>query len=348
MTRARDELVLSHAADYGGGAPGAVAVRPGGARPAAGRRRRPGGGRATADRRIEAAGARPAARRAPPASRRHRRAAHAVVLRDRRLPHLPAEVQVRPRPPGAGRAAPLDDLRRGAPQGGPGVPPAPRPRRRHDRGGAVRGVRGRLDERGLPVARARGRRLAGREALRRFRASSWSPGAVIPAYVERSSASPRRRPGPGPLGPGRHRAGGRPGRAGPGRGRAARRSRRHGLADARADRPRAGDDHRLQVERRPRPGEGAPARPGLAPAPDLRDGLRGADGSAAGRRPAPLPRLRACRAASRSTRSGSSRRGRRSPPRPPGSAPGDFTAKPDRSTCGYCPFREICPSSVAT
>jgi DNA helicase-2/ATP-dependent DNA helicase PcrA len=27
---------------------------------------------------------------------------------------------------------------------------------------------------------------------------------------------------------------------------------------------------------------------------------------------------------------------------------GDFTAKPDRSTCGYCPFKQICPSSVAT
>ena len=26
----------------------------------------------------------------------------------------------------------------------------------------------------------------------------------------------------------------------------------------------------------------------------------------------------------------------------------DFTAKPDRSTCGYCPFKAICPSSVAT
>jgi len=26
----------------------------------------------------------------------------------------------------------------------------------------------------------------------------------------------------------------------------------------------------------------------------------------------------------------------------------DYTAKPDRMTCGYCPYREICPSSVAT
>jgi DNA helicase-2/ATP-dependent DNA helicase PcrA len=26
----------------------------------------------------------------------------------------------------------------------------------------------------------------------------------------------------------------------------------------------------------------------------------------------------------------------------------DYTPKPDRSTCGYCPFRAVCPSSVAS
>jgi len=26
----------------------------------------------------------------------------------------------------------------------------------------------------------------------------------------------------------------------------------------------------------------------------------------------------------------------------------DYTPKPDRSTCGYCAFRAICPSSIAT
>jgi len=25
----------------------------------------------------------------------------------------------------------------------------------------------------------------------------------------------------------------------------------------------------------------------------------------------------------------------------------DYTPRPDRTTCGYCPFRAICPSSVA-
>ena len=26
----------------------------------------------------------------------------------------------------------------------------------------------------------------------------------------------------------------------------------------------------------------------------------------------------------------------------------DYTPTPDRMTCAYCPYREICPSSVAT
>jgi CRISPR/Cas system-associated exonuclease Cas4 (RecB family) len=26
----------------------------------------------------------------------------------------------------------------------------------------------------------------------------------------------------------------------------------------------------------------------------------------------------------------------------------DYTPKPDRMSCGYCPYREICPSSVAS
>jgi DNA helicase-2/ATP-dependent DNA helicase PcrA len=26
----------------------------------------------------------------------------------------------------------------------------------------------------------------------------------------------------------------------------------------------------------------------------------------------------------------------------------NFDPKPDRTTCGYCPFKAICPSSVAT
>ena len=136
---------------------------------------------------------------------------------DRRLPDLPAEVQVRPRPPGPDRAAPRDGLRRGAPQGGPGVPPPPRARRRDDRGGARRRVRGGLDERGLPDPGARGGapRRRPRRAPPVPGGRSSSPGAVIPAYVEREfTLQPRRRPDPRPLGPGRHRAGRR--RAGAG------------------------------------------------------------------------------------------------------------------------------------
>ena len=91
MTRARDELVLSHAADYGGQRRAArVAVRARGAGPARGaaarRGRREAGVAARAAR-----GARAAPKPRPPAARRsRRRAAAAVVLRDRRLPDLPA------------------------------------------------------------------------------------------------------------------------------------------------------------------------------------------------------------------------------------------------------------------
>ena len=43
-----------------------------------------------------------------------------------------------------------------------------------------------MDQRRLPVARAREARLAaGREALRRFRDEQLTPGAITPAWVER-------------------------------------------------------------------------------------------------------------------------------------------------------------------
>ena len=55
---------------------------------------------------------------------------------------------------------------------------------------------------------------------------------------------------------------------------------------------RARRDHGLQVVRRAGPGEGPPAGEGVAPALDLRDGLRGDDRPAAGRGRAELPRDR--------------------------------------------------------
>ncbi len=156
MTRARDELVLSHAADYGGararrvspfvlealdlpaaaGVPGAgarvttpverlVLVRP---------RRGSGAGAGGPD----------------------HGAAVAEPHADRRLPDLPAQVQVRPRRPRPRGAASRDDLRVGAPQGRPAVPPSPCPWARHDRCGARRGVRVGMVERGLRQPRPRG------------------------------------------------------------------------------------------------------------------------------------------------------------------------------------------------
>ena len=135
-----------------------------------------------------------------------RGAAAALVLRGGRLPDLPAQVQVRPRPAGAAGAPPLADLRLGAPRRRLGVPQAPCPRRRHVGGRPGRLVRRRLAVRGVPVARARG----GTPRCR----------ARVPAPVPRGAAASRgdhpglrgagvqlpagRRPGPRPVRPGGH------------------------------------------------------------------------------------------------------------------------------------------------
>ena len=81
----------------------------------------------------------------------------------------------------------------------------------------------------------------------------------------------------------------RPRRAGDRRPSRRRRSRRRSGCSGRERVTITG----LQVVRRARPGQGPPARARLAPAPDLRDGLRGDDRPPAGRRRAPLPRVRA-------------------------------------------------------
>ena len=192
------------------------------------------------------------------------------------------------------------------------------------------------------------RLAAGRAALRRFRAAQLQPDAVIPTYVEREFSFTL----------GGDRVRGRwdrvdvePDRGGEcraaGRRRRPRAERRRRLADARDARSGAGDDHGLQVVRRARPGQGPPARPRLAPAPDLRDGLRGDDRPPAGRRRPPLPRIRARRQGRRSTRSGWPRPARRSPRRRPGCGRATTRRRPDYLACTYCAFRDICPSSVA-
>ena len=188
MTRARDELVLSHAADYGGQRARRVSpfvLEALDLPVAAGH----GGGRARRRRRrVERLAGLERTEPAPaPRRRARRRAAVAVVLRDRRLPDLPAQVQVRPRAADAARAAPLDDLRRRR-----STRRSSEFHKRHARGdvmsedAAVRVVPGGLDERRVPVARARGgaarRRPPGARPVPRGAAR---PGAVMPAWVER-------------------------------------------------------------------------------------------------------------------------------------------------------------------
>ena len=136
-------------------------------------------------RRRRAAGGRPG--RGAPADRR---AAHAQPLGDRRLPDMPAPVQVR-----AGRArpddaAPLDDLRRGAPQGGPGVPSVAGARHAADASTELLAVFDAAwsNEGFISREHETARLEAGRDALRRFRESQLQPGTVVPAWVEREFA----------------------------------------------------------------------------------------------------------------------------------------------------------------
>ena len=193
MTRARDELILSHAADYGGARarrvspfvlealdlPAAAGVPGAGAAPSPARSSAwPRSRRSARQRR---------AMRSPRRRRPDRRAAVAELLPDRRLPDLPAQVQVRPRAAGPARAAPRDHLRRGPAQGGPAVPPAARQGSRHVRGraGGSRSPLAWSNEGFVSREHEEARLEAGRAALRRFRAAQLESDAVIPTYVER-------------------------------------------------------------------------------------------------------------------------------------------------------------------
>ena len=188
MTRARDELILSPRRGLRR-RPRAtrLAVRARGARPA-GRRRRPGRRRARRPRRSSAwRRSRPRADAAGRAGRPDHRAAVAELLPDRRLPDLPAQVQVRPRPAGPARPAPRDRLRRRPAQGRPALPPPPRQGPRDERGRARRGVRVGLVERGVREPRPRGgaARAPGAPRCAGSARRSSQPDAVIPTYVER-------------------------------------------------------------------------------------------------------------------------------------------------------------------
>ena len=127
MTRARDELVLTHAADYGGARPRRVSPFVLEALDLPVSAGTPGAGAAGAlplDRlaAMAPAAAAPVAREAGPIEGQLL-LSHSV---DRRLPDLSEALPVQPRPPRADRAASLARVRLGAPPGGPGVPPGAR------------------------------------------------------------------------------------------------------------------------------------------------------------------------------------------------------------------------------
>ena len=358
MTRARDELILSHAADYGGRrarrvSPFVLEALDLPLAAGTGRRRRQPStplDRSAPDRlRVAHAPANPAAGRAVD------RAAVAQLLPGRRLPDLPREVQVRARPAGADRAAPLDHLWRGPPRGGPGVPP------RHARGEVMTEAEliasfevAWSNEGFLNREHESARLEAGRAALRRFRSEQLEPDAVIPAYVERDFAFTLNG----------DRIRGRWDRVDvePRASVAATGTRRRSAAAAveaglrsptSSSRPwpllppGARHDHGLQVERRARSGQGPPARPRFAPADDLRDGLAGDDRPPARRGTAAASWNRAWSAGPRSTTSGWPRARPRSRRPRAGSAPGTSSPRPDPLACSYCAFREICPASAA-
>ena len=193
MTRARDELILTHAADYGGARARRVSpfvlealdLPVGFGR---GGERRPSQPSAGPADRVRGA----ARRHRAAADRTDRGAAHPELRPDRRLPDVPAEVQVQPRPARAGRAAPRDDLRLGAPQGRAGVPSPPCPGRRHERGRA-RSTRSRSRGATRASSRASTKRRAWTRAAPRCAGSAPSSSSRARGSRPTSSASSRSR-----------------------------------------------------------------------------------------------------------------------------------------------------------
>ena len=219
------------------------------------------------------------------------------------------------------------DLRRGAAQGRPAVPPPPCPRPRHDREpSSTRSLDVGLVERGVRQPRARGGAARGRarRAPSVPRADQLQPDAVIPTYVEREFSFM--------LGGDRVR------------GRWDRVDVEPVADEPRTPRPSTAGDpapdadvvnptlgmlgaERVTItdyksSRRARPGRGPPARPRVAPAPDLRDGLRGDDRPAARRGWPCTSSTRGWSAGSTSIRSAWTRPARRSPGPRPASGPG--------------------------
>ncbi len=213
MTRARDGLVLTHALDYGGKRTRRVSPfvlealdLPAGTAPGAARRGLP---RASCRPRRGPRPERRGRRERPDRRPRPRRAAGALLLPGGCLPHLPAQVPLRPCAARADRAAPRDRLRRGPARGGLRLPSQPRPGRGDDRGVPHRGLRGSLVQRGVRLARARGSAPRSRPsrppplprgAARPGRRRAGLRGAGVRVHPRRRSCprpdGPRRRPAP--------------------------------------------------------------------------------------------------------------------------------------------------------
>ena len=221
-------------------------------------------------------------------------------------------------------------------------------------GGARGRLRGGLVERGLPHPRARGGPPEGRPrrvgAVPRRAARARQRRSPPTSSASSRSISTATGSAAGGTASTSNRSSPRPGIAAPAVAVVDRRTGGH-VADVVEPTlpllpPRAGHDHRLQVERRPGPGGRAEASPGVAPADDLRDGLRGDDRPAARRGPAPVPRDRGRRAGAgrrQAARQGPREDRRR---RPPGSGPARSSRRPTSLACTYCPYRDICPASA--
>ena len=182
------------------------------------------------------------------------------------------------------------------------------------------------------------RLAAGRAALRRFREAQLPPDAVIPTYVEREFSFML----------GGDRVRGRWDRVdvepsdGRGRWRSSRWRGRSREPSADVVNPTLGilgpervtiTDYKSSDVRDPVKAQRACPR--LAPAPDLRDGLRGDDRPAAGRPGPPLPRLGPGRQRARWIRGGWTRPASGSGRRRPGSAPGTTRRRrPERPARG--------------
>jgi ATP-dependent DNA helicase UvrD/PcrA len=186
---------------------------------------------------------------------------------------------------------------------------------------------------------------AGRETLRRFRAAQLEPGAVIPAYVERefsfSLAGDRIRgrwdrvdiepatdgPADGVADPSPHADTVAPTFELTGRERVTITDyKTSDVRDPVKARQRARESLQLQIY-----AMGYEATTGRLPDAV---GLHFLDTGVSGRVEVDPKRLAKAR-----ERIGAAAAGIRAR---------DFTPKPDRSTCGFCPFRAICPSSAAT